>query len=68
MKTIAYHIRSNDTETTPAWMRILSTCVPGEQDSGRVNYAATVEEGRVAELEAALDADADVLDYSIEAE
>lgn len=61
MTTTTYSINLTDSEQTPAWMALCATATPGAQDSGRVRYTVTTEQP--AALEAALNADADVLTY-----
>lgn len=59
-----YSVQMTESETPAAWMSL--PCVvsarPGAQDSGRVQY--TVETTDAPALEAALEADADVLEYA----
>jgi hypothetical protein len=64
--TIAYHVNMIDSDTPATWMGL--PCVvrltPGPQDSGRCGY--TVETTDPTALEAALDADDDVIEYAEE--
>ena len=64
MTTATYTINLTDSEQTPAWMALCATATPGAQDSGRVRYTVTTEQPDA--LEAALDADDDVLEYERE--
>ena len=58
-----YTINAADTETTPTWMALCATATPGPQDSGRCRWTVTTEHEDA--LEAALEADADVLSYDV---
>lgn len=60
--TAIYSIQMTDSETPAAWMSLCKTATPGNQDSGRVRYIVTTEQPEA--LEAALDADDDVIQYA----
>lgn len=61
--TTTYSVQMTDSETAAAWMgaAYVTSVRPGTQDSGRVRMI--VETTDAAALEAALEADADVLSY-----
>lgn len=61
--TIEYSIQMQDSEQPAAWMRLVEQMTPGNQDSGRCHWTARVRPEMAAWLEAALDADDDVLSY-----
>jgi hypothetical protein len=58
-----YSVNVTDSETPAAWMRlpIVTSLTLGAQDSGRCAFRVTTTDAEA--LEAALDADADVLEY-----
>lgn len=60
---VTYTVNMIDSDKPAAWMGLPSTVAvrPGAQDSGRVRYA--VDTTDASALEAALDADDDVLEY-----
>lgn len=59
--TTTYSINCNDSDRTPAWMDLAKTARPGPQDSGRCAWTVTTIDATA--LEAALDADDDVIKY-----
>ncbi len=59
--TTKYIINTIDSDETSEWMSLCETVRPGNQDSGRCQFAAWTD--RQAELEAALDADDSVVSY-----
>lgn len=63
---VTYWVNTADSDTPSAWMSIASAVRPGAQDSGRCAFHVEVAAGRVADLEAALDADDGVIEYRAE--
>lgn len=61
--TTAYSVNATDSESPAAWMDLpcVTSVIPGNQDSGLCRYR--VETTDAAALEAALDADDDVIAY-----
>lgn len=66
MKTKTYNIRMNDSETKgpSAVFPAILTEKPYNQDDETCYYDITIAAEKASELEAALDADSDVLSYS----
>lgn len=59
---VTYIVNTIDSEIAPEWMNVATEVTPGAQDSGRCRFA--VETSDPAALEAALDADDEVIEYA----
>lgn len=64
--TIAYSVNCIDSEAPAAWMDFAAKVTPGAQSDGRCAFRVIVDPSKREAFEAALDADHDVLTYSVE--